>query len=77
VIGGAGTSVAEVLANIPTPATGIYHLGSSWPTLIEEHTDPTEGIRTILTKKIVPARTPLLLASPSRSLSTSIVRFRS
>jgi hypothetical protein len=41
------------------PATAVYKLGSSWPTLIEDQTDPTEGIRTRLTKSIVPARTPL------------------
>jgi hypothetical protein len=58
-----GSSIPQLSAEIygpdPTPATAIYKLGSSWPTLIEDQTDPTEGIRTRLTKSIVPALTPL------------------
>lgn len=53
------TAVVEIFGQVPTPATAVYKLGSSWPTLIEEQTDPTEGIRTRLTKSIVPALTPL------------------
>jgi hypothetical protein len=53
------TDIVEIFGQVPTPATAVYKLGSSWPTLIEEQTDPTEGIRTRLTKSIVPARTPL------------------
>jgi hypothetical protein len=53
------TDICEIFGNIPTPATAVYKLGSSWPTLIEDQTDPTEGIRTRLTKSIVPALSPL------------------
>jgi hypothetical protein len=53
------TATAEIWAANPRSAAAVYHLGSSWPTLIEEQTDPTEGIITRITKKIVPALTPL------------------
>lgn len=62
VIGGQNPAIlatVESYGSILTPATAVYHLGSSWPTLIEEQTDPTEGIVTRITKKIVPVGTPL------------------
>jgi hypothetical protein len=52
--GSAKTPVCEIFGSIPTPATAEYKLGSSWPTLTEIVTDPTEGIRTALVKSIVP-----------------------
>jgi hypothetical protein len=48
------TATTEILENNPTSATAEYKLGSSWPTLTEIVTDPTEGIRTALVKSIVP-----------------------
>jgi hypothetical protein len=59
VIGGSGLASCEILGSDPTPATALYRLGSSWPTLIEETTDPTEKIIVHIEKKIVPALTPL------------------
>jgi hypothetical protein len=59
VIGGSSLATCELLASDPRPAAALYRLGSSWPTLIEEQTDPTEGLIIRLTKKIVPALTPL------------------
>lgn len=59
IIGGSSSAGVELLGSTSTPATAVYHLGTTWPTLIEEQTDPTEGIITRITKKIVPALTPL------------------
>jgi hypothetical protein len=59
VIGGSSLATCELLASVPTPATAAYRLGSSWPTLREEQTDPTEGIIILIDKTIVPPTTPL------------------
>lgn len=40
-----------------TGAAALYLLGGTWPTLIEVHTDPVEGIVVNVEKKIVPAGT--------------------
>lgn len=41
------------------PAAALYRLGSSWPVLREEHTDPTEKIVILIDKSIVPPETLL------------------
>jgi hypothetical protein len=57
--GGAKTATAEIFAPDPRPAAGLYRLGSSFPTLREEHTDPTEKIVILIDKSIVRPETPL------------------
>jgi hypothetical protein len=59
VIGGSSLATCELLGSVPTPATAAYRLGSSWPTLREEQTDPTEKIIILIDKSIVPPETPL------------------
>jgi hypothetical protein len=59
VIGGSSLAACEILGSNPSPATGLYRLGSSWPVLREEHTDPTEKIVILIDKSIVPPETLL------------------
>lgn len=59
VVGGSSLASCELLGSVPTPATAAYRLGSSWPTLREEQTDPTEKIIILIDKTIVRPETPL------------------
>jgi hypothetical protein len=59
VIGGSSLATCELLVSNPSPAAALYRLGSSWPTLREEQTDPTEKIIILIDKTIVPPTTPL------------------
>jgi hypothetical protein len=71
--GSTRTATAEIFANDPRPAAGLYRLGSSWPVLREEHTDPTEKIVILIDKSIVPPET-LLPAGYSEKFPLDIYR---